>query len=555
MIRIKRLICLALLSVMLIPAISVAATAQAIKGYHDQAYQYVSFGRYPQTAKGDEEPVRWRVLSVKDNKALLLSDLVLDVRPVHSRAYQSWADSELHQWLNGEFADRLLSGEEKKALLSEKDCAGVDLPSSDLMKKEAYGFKTNASRKAGATEYAAQKGVHRKNAVYWTSTPSTSKKNSQRCISNEGAVQWRAAEHTKTGVRPILLLDMSLISITQGEGTKEAPLELVAKEGTAFQAEKQPVKQATETADLEKTDNAPEQEAPTEGFPPLTEEGFLPEGEKEYIFIDAENGVWRYASQTLRIKIDRKTIEQGPIRYLAAEIFTKEGSGEHFKMYPYDKENMTKDAQKYLARPVDIAKQHQLVFAMDGDYFLYRIRSTLKNRAAVGIEIRDGKVVVDRPPKKVRTSYPPLDNMALFADGDMQVYPALEKTADDFLAMGAMDVLSFGPYLIKDGEINTGYKWYGTTKQPRAAIGMVEKGHYWCLIVEGRIRPSKGMDCMEVSQLMKDLGCTTAFNLDGGWTSAMMFMGKQLNQLDKSGVQDNARDQNEVMGIGKTDAY
>jgi len=27
-------------------------------------------------------------------------------------------------------------------------------------------------------------------------------------------------------------------------------------------------------------------------------------------------------------------------------------------------------------------------------------------------------------------------------------------------------------------------------------------------------------------------------------------MGKQLNQLDKSGVKDNARIQNEVMGIG-----
>ena len=121
--------------------------------------------------------------------------------------------------------------------------------------------------------------------------------------------------------------------------------------------------------------------------------------------------------------------------------------------------------------------------------------------------------------------------------------------------MGAWDVLSFGPYLIREGKVNTSYINYGTTLQPRAAIGMVTKGHYWAVIVEGRIRPSRGMTCLEVADLMKTLGCETAFNLDGGWTSAMVFMGKQLNQLDKSGVHDNARTQNEVMGIGYTDAY
>ena len=43
----------------------------------------------------------------------------------------------------------------------------------------------------------------------------------------------------------------------------------------------------------------------TEGFPQLTPEGFLPEGEAEYVFIDAEAGVWRYASQNLRVVINR----------------------------------------------------------------------------------------------------------------------------------------------------------------------------------------------------------------------------------------------------------
>ncbi|NLB38951.1 MAG: phosphodiester glycosidase family protein, partial [Clostridiales bacterium] len=110
-------------------------------------------------------------------------------------------------------------------------------------------------------------------------------------------------------------------------------------------------------------------------------------------------------------------------------------------------------------------------------------------------------------------------------------------------------------YLIRDGEINTSYTTYGTSLQPRAAVGKVEKGHYWCLIVEGRIAESRGMTTRQVGDLMAQLGCTMAFNLDGGWTSAMVFMGKQLNQLDRTGIKDNARPQNEVMGIGVTNAY
>lgn len=549
------MICLAIVAMLLCPVLAVAAQEDTLQGYQGKAYQYVALGRYPQTEQGEEKPVLWRVLSANGKTALLLSEYVLDVRPASQKDYKSWADSELYQWLNDEFAERLLNESERAIVRQNIEQKLIDLPESDGMKKEDHGFKMNESRMAEATPYAVKQGAAKKSARYWTATLSTSRKMGQRCIAEDGTVQGIKADDQKTGIRPIIELNTALFSIAEGKGTKDAPYVLMP----SGQALSPAAEAETPPATAEKAETGTEAAAEKgsssfDGFPALTAEGFLPEGEKEFIFIDAENGVWRYASQTLRIEIKRNTIEKGPIRYLAAEIFVKDGEG-GLKMYPFDREHMTTDAKKYLARPVDIAKQHQLVFAMDGDYFLYRIRATEVNRNAIGVEIRDGEIVVDRPPKKERTTYPPLDNMALFANGDMQVFPAMEKTAEEFLAMGAKDVLSFGPYLIKDGEINRGYKWYGTTKQPRAAVGMVEKGHYWGLIVEGRIKPSKGMDCMEVSELMKELGCTTAFNLDGGWTSAMIFMGKQLNQLDKSGVHDNARDQNEVMGIGVTDAY
>ena len=43
-------------------------------------------------------------------------------------------------------------------------------------------------------------------------------------------------------------------------------------------------------------------------FPELNEQGFLDEG--EYVYQNPEEGVWRYASQTLRIEIYRYQIAE-----------------------------------------------------------------------------------------------------------------------------------------------------------------------------------------------------------------------------------------------------
>ena len=120
------------------------------------------------------------------------------------------------------------------------------------------------------------------------------------------------------------------------------------------------------------------------------------------------------------------------------------------------------------------------------------------------------------------------------------------------MQQGARDVIAFGPWLVRNGEVNMEYTTYGYNFEPRVGIGMVEKGHYWVLIAEGRIRPSRGMTCRETAYVFQELGCTEAFNLDGGWTSSLIFMGQQLNQLDNSGIHNNARTQNEILGVGYT---
>lgn len=85
--------------------------------------------------------------------------------------------------------------------------------------------------------------------------------------------------------------------------------------------------------------------------------------------------------------------------------------------------------------------------------------------------------------------------------------------------MGAVDVFSFGPYLIREGEINPfiAEMTNGKTPQPRCAIGMVEPGHYYAVLAEGRIRNiSIGVSIAQMAELMQKGGCKEALNLDGG---------------------------------------
>lgn len=598
-----------LLALALTTGSACASTAVDVQGYDKKrGFTYVTFGRYPQDASGAPAPILWRVLRVEDAAAWLISDRVLDAQPVQTDAvgFDGWETCALRAWLNDDFLNAAFACEDRPALVEDGAGDLVSLPEADLLKDASQGLGGERERTAAGTAYALARGLRShgpSESPYWMRTRSTSDRRSQRLVIAKGKLGYMNVAARDIGVRPVIGVKLDTLQVLSGAGAMTDPFVLsaspealerarLAREQAEAEARRQEearqlARQQQEAAEKKALEDAARALADAEqaladakaagasadklcqleqrvgekrqalnlltmtereGFPMLTAQGFLPEGEPEFILEDADNGLWRYASQDLLIEIRRHTIA-GPVRYLAAELFVREGTP-GFHMVPHDWDHMTTDAERYLEKPVNIARNNRLVFSTDGDYFLYRI-----DRKGSGVTIRRGEVLVDSPPSEKRDSYPPLDMLALYPDGDMRAFAARERTAQELLAGGAVDVLSFGPYLIRDGQINTSYVNYGTTLQPRVAIGMVEKGHYWCVIVEGRIRESRGMDCRQVAGLMADLGCGMAFNLDGGWTSAMVFMGKQLNQLDHNGVRDNARKQNEVMGIGVTDAY
>ena len=281
-------------------------------------------------------------------------------------------------------------------------------------------------------------------------------------------------------------------------------------------------------------------------FPALNDAGFLDSG--EFVWEDAENGVWRYASETLRIEIFRREQKKPARVWYEAEVFCAEGSAGP-RMVANDPENWKKSAN--MEYPHKIARKNGTVLAVSSDFAQLRIQ---QKKSRPGIIIRNGEVISDRTKKRDGKDFPTLDCLAIWPDGDMKVYFSDEMTAEEYLEAGAVDVLAFGPILIRDGKLNEeALDKYGTSHAQRTAVGMAEKGHYWFMMLEGRIQRSKGDGIRFLAEKLYEKGCTIGFNLDGGDTSCIVFMGHQLCKLQNGKKNKPSRRTSDILGVGTSD--
>lgn len=67
-----------------------------------------------------KEPIVWQILSVENNKAILISEYGLDVLPYHNEKYVdvTWESCTLRAWLNSDFYDTIFSEKEKAAIMN-----------------------------------------------------------------------------------------------------------------------------------------------------------------------------------------------------------------------------------------------------------------------------------------------------------------------------------------------------------------------------------------------------------------------------------------------------
>ena len=284
-------------------------------------------------------------------------------------------------------------------------------------------------------------------------------------------------------------------------------------------------------------------------LPELNEKGFLDEG--EFIYSSEDEGLWIYINQTSKVIIQRKYDATQPLTWFEADLYGDLDEGEMLRTVQNDPEKMG----KVRVDATETAKKHNVVFAMNTDYYTYRVSVT--NGRKTGVVIRDGKILYDDPytEKQVTSSmFPNLDMLAFMPDGSLEVYHSWEKTAQEFIDEGVQTVYSFGPYLMKDGKISERAYESSESKNPRCAIGMVEPGHYVAIMCEGRLKRSNGVTVSYLAKLMRAKGCQVAFNMDGGQTAVMVFMGKQLNQIGAyDGGKTNSRPTSEVLAFGTSE--
>ena len=273
-------------------------------------------------------------------------------------------------------------------------------------------------------------------------------------------------------------------------------------------------------------------------LPAIGPDGFLPEG--EFVFEDAEAGLWCYLSESLRIEITRFSSDRPRRTWYEAEVWCTED--EAFRMINFSDGG----SGHAVARPFIIARKRRSVLAMSTDFAELRRRQ----HKTMGIVIRNGEIESRDTWRAMASGIPNLDVLALWPDGSMAVFASDEHTAEEYLEMGVSSTLAFGPYLIRDGKpAGERLEKYGASTHPRAAIGMVEPGHYVCIAVEGRIPRSIGANLRFLAERFAARGCTLAFNLDGGGTAALIFLGKQLNKNGKALVNTSRHDR-EILGIG-----
>lgn len=185
---------------------------------------------------------------------------------------------------------------------------------------------------------------------------------------------------------------------------------------------------------------------------------------------------------------------------------------------------------------VQAANVHAIL-AINGDYYGAQER---------GYVLRNG--VLYRSSAQSNT-----EALVIDSDGNFRIITEGEVTADSLAEAGAWQVFTFGPSLILDGQVTVSSSdevGRAMVSNPRTAIGQIGEGHYLLVVSDGRTSESSGLSLRQLAELMQSLGVQTAYNLDGGGSSTMVFQGRVINNPTTNGRSIRERSVSDIVYIG-----
>lgn len=230
-------------------------------------------------------------------------------------------------------------------------------------------------------------------------------------------------------------------------------------------------------------------------------------------------GEWEYADPSIQVKIEKgrkdecdywvariKIAHPSQLRTAAAAGFDEE----------------------FTVKATHLANRQNAVLALDGDYFFY---------TGYGYILRQGQLFLN----ELRGDH---DVLAVDEDGDFHIFPVPTAGTVGGTVNGKqiINAMHFGPALVVDGETGD-FKGLGEwlapeIKRQRMCIAQTGPLEYLAVCCAGPARGSYGMDIYQFANLAQELGAKTAYNLDGGDSTIMIFKGEKINDPQNKSTRD-----------------
>ena len=235
-------------------------------------------------------------------------------------------------------------------------------------------------------------------------------------------------------------------------------------------------------------------------------------------FTDGEVIQTENSYQSANVNVTVEKVEQPGLVYYIADVYVSDlkyfGSA-------FANGEGTGNYNSSLALIDVIADRVHAIAAIGGDHYYGRPE---------GIVVRNGTLY-----RETRNQ----DVCVLYTDGRMETLTNDELDFEALKEAGLWQVWSFGPGLLDD----EGHALSFADRQPnvlsvnprnpRCAIGYYEPGHYCLVEIEGRRAGayvgSEGMTLSEMAVFFEELGCKSAYNLDGGRSAVMSWMDKRIS--------------------------
>lgn len=168
-----------------------------------------------------------------------------------------------------------------------------------------------------------------------------------------------------------------------------------------------------------------------------------------------------------------------------------------------------------------IMSNYNGIVAINGDYFA---------KTKAGYIVRMGESYRELTSKN-------MDMLLIDELGDFHIltrgHEEQERGIQAFLSQHEIvNGFFFGPGLVIDGkaqDIPENYQFDPHKANPRAGIGQIAPLTYVMVVVNGRTEESTGVTLAQFAEIMEELGCQQAYNLDGGNSATLAFNGGVYN--------------------------